>query len=81
MSKSFEVKLKGDPEAIIAKAKVAAKNKGVDFEGNGQAGNFSGLGIEGSYSIQADTMAVEITKKPFVMPWSLIESSLRDYFA
>ena len=81
MSKSFEVKLNRDPDEIIAKAKVAAQENGVTFEGDGQNGHFAGHGIEGSYLVFEDTLAIQISKKPFIMPWSMIESTLRNYFA
>ena len=80
MSKSFEVKLQGDPDEIIAKAKTAARDHGVDLTGDGQTGHFSGLGIEGSYLIFEDTLAIEISKKPFILPWGMVESTLRNYF-
>jgi len=81
MSKAFEVKLTSNPDEVIAKAKVAARDKGIRFEGDGQTGHFSGHGIEGSYLILEDTLAIQISKKPFIMPWSMIETTLRDYFA
>lgn len=81
MSKSFEVKLHSDPDDVIAKARVAARDNGVNFEGDGQTGHFKGHGIEGSYLIFEDTLSIQIQKKPFIMPWTLIESSLRKYFA
>lgn len=81
MSKSFEVTLTHDPDEVIAKARLLARENGVDFDGNGQTGRFIGHGIEGSYLIFEDTLSVKISKKPFIMPWSLIESSLRKFFA
>ncbi len=81
MSKSFEVKLHSDPDAVIEKARLAAREHGVDFKGDGQTGHFTGHGIEGSYLIFEDILSIQIAKKPFIMPWSLIESSLRKYFA
>ena len=80
MSKSFEFKLHSDPDDVIAKARLAARDNGVNFEGDGQTGHFAGHGIEGSYLILEDTLSLKILKKPFIMPWSLIESSLRKFF-
>jgi hypothetical protein len=81
MSKAFEVKLSSDPNEVIAKAKVAARDNGVNFEGDSQTGHFSGHGIEGSYLILENNLAIQISKKPFIMPWSMIETTLRKYFA
>lgn len=80
MSRSFELKLNHDPDEIIAKAKDAAKTNGVRFVGDGQTGQFAGHGIEGSYLILEDTLCVKIAKKPLIMPWSLIEATLRKFF-
>jgi hypothetical protein len=81
MSKSFEFKLHSDPDAVIARARLAARENGVNFEGDGQTGRFAGHGIEGSYLILEDTLSLKISKKPFIMPWSLIEASVRKFFA
>jgi len=81
MSKSFEVKLKSDPSKVIAHARTVARDNGVLFDGDGQTGRFTGHGIEGSYLILEDTLCVKISKKPFIMPWTLIESTLRKFFA
>lgn len=80
MSKSFEIKLNRDPDEFIAKARAMAQSHGVLFEGNGQTGHFAGHGIEGSYLILEDTLSIQISKKPFIMPWSLIETTVRKYF-
>lgn len=80
MSKSFEFQLKQSPDALIAQAKEAARNNGIHFEGDGQTGHFAGHGIEGSYLVLENTLSVQVAKKPFIMPWSLIEAKLRDFF-
>ncbi len=81
MSKSFEVKLKTDPDKVITKARTVARDNGIQFEGDGQTGRFAGHGIEGSYLILEDTLSIKISKKPFIMPWTMIESTLRKFFA
>lgn len=81
MSKSFEVKLNCNADQLIAKAKNTAHSNGIHFVGDEQTGHFAGHGIEGSYLIMEDTLCVKIAKKPFIMPWSLIESTLRKYFS
>lgn len=81
MSKSFEVKLNRDPDEIIAQAREAAHKNGIQFTGDGQTGHFVGHGIEGSYLILDNVLNVNIAKKPFVVPWGMIESKLRAFFA
>jgi hypothetical protein len=81
MSKSFEIKLNRDPKEFLAKARDMAHSHGVQFESNGQTGQFAGHGIEGSFLILEDTLSIQISKKPFIMPWSVIEATVRKYFA
>lgn len=81
MSKSFHVRLKTDPELVISKAKVAASKNGVLLDGSAEVGQFTGHGIVGQYRISDNNLSIEISKKPMIMPWSLIESTIRKFFA
>jgi hypothetical protein len=81
MSKVVEVKLNRSAEELVAKAKEAARDKGIHFVGNEEKGQFAGNGIEGHYRISGDTLSIRISKKPFIVPWNLIETAVRSYFA
>jgi hypothetical protein len=80
MARSFAVKLTGSPEALVEKAKKAAAENSAAFSGDTQAGSFSAGGVEGSYKISGDVVAVTISKKPFYAPWSMVESYVREFF-
>lgn len=80
-NKTFEFPLSQAPAAVVDKARKAAAGNGVKFEGDEQQGRFAGHGIEGSYTIQQALLTVQISHKPIIMPWSMIESSLRKFFA
>jgi hypothetical protein len=81
MSKRIEVKLNQPADQLIVRAQAGAEKNGVEFKGDAATGNFSGKGIEGSYLIEGDTLTIDITKKPMVMPWALIETSVKKFFA
>ncbi|MGX2042188.1 hypothetical protein ACWJKU_18975 [Methylocaldum sp. MU1018] len=81
MSKLVQVKLNQSANEIVARAKEAARDNGVHFIGNEEEGRFAGKGIEGHYQISGDTLCIRISKKPFIMPWNLIEAAVRSYFA
>ncbi|HUL12992.1 MAG TPA: hypothetical protein VLU73_12600 [Methylococcaceae bacterium] len=81
MSKLFEIRLSTAPDEILAKARQTAQSSGVQLSGDHEAGRFFGNGMEGTYRIDGDTLAIRILKKPFILPWTLIESSIRNYFA
>jgi hypothetical protein len=82
MSKSFDIKLNADPADLLVKARELAKTNGILFEGDGSTGQFAGKGIEGTYLLkQEDMLCVSISKKPMILPWSLIETTMRKMFA
>lgn len=81
MSKSFEYRLQGDVADIITKAISVARENGVDMKGDVKAGQFSGHGIVGHYRVLDGRLVVGVEKKPLIMPWSLIETTLNQFFA
>ncbi len=80
MSRIFEIDLTEDPGQVIGRARIAAKKNSVDFEGTDHTGTFEGHGIKGQYSIDEGRIQIQIVKKPLIMPWTLIESTLRSFF-
>jgi hypothetical protein len=80
MARSFQLKLTDSPEALVEKAKKVAAENNATFAGDAQAGSFSGSGVEGSYAINGDIIAVTIATKPFYAPWSVVESRVREFF-
>ena len=81
MSKAYQFTLTSPAAEVISRAKVTAAKNGVDFKGDAEKGGFSGMGIVGHYSVGAGTLHVEITQKPMLMTWGLIEKSLKEFFA
>jgi hypothetical protein len=53
--------------------------KGGTFNGDEQQGNFRASGITGQYQV-TDVVRVTISEKPFVIPNSLIENEVKNYF-
>lgn len=81
MSQSFSIKLNSDPAAVFAKFQATAAKNDVSCSGNQNAGQFSGSGIQGSYSLVGNELTVTIDKKPMLIPWSVVESKVRAFFA
>ena len=80
MSKTFEIPLGGDAVALVNKAQAAATTYAATFSGDISSGSFSGRGFDGSYTIIENMATVTITKKPFIVPWILVESKVRGFF-
>ncbi len=79
-TKTYEIQLAQDPRSVVEKARLAAAGNGVKFEGDECQGRFAGHGIEGSYTIQGAQLTIQIARKPIIMPWSMIETSMRKFF-
>lgn len=76
MASKFTLNYSGDKEQLLNKLKGAVGDKGT-LNGDTSLGNFKGstpLGsIEGSYSIDGDTITVNISDKPFLLSTGTIQ--------
>ena len=78
---SFNFDIDTSPAEIIEKVKSKIENEGGRFTGDENDGNFNlptPVGaIEGNYTVAANELKIEITKKPMMLPCSMIESELK----
>ena len=81
MAKSFEFPINSTPEELLTKVKKAAAEHGANFTGDARSGRFSGSGVEGEYRIEEGKAIVTVTTKPFIAPWSIVESTIRQFFS
>ena len=80
MSKSFSVNFTGDATSLLERARKTAADNGAQVTGDTNKGSFSGRGVEGSYTVSGNTVNVTVDKKPMIIPWSLVESQLKQFF-
>ncbi len=80
MSKSFSIPFIGDTTSLLERARKAAADNGAQVTGDTHKGTFSGRGVEGSYTVSGNTVNVTVDKKPMIIPWSLVESQLKQFF-
>ena len=77
---SFKFNIESNPAEIINKVKIQIEKEGGSFTGNESEGNFNlptPVGtIEGNYSVIDNELKIDITKKPMMLPCSMIESEL-----
>ncbi len=77
---SFKFNIESNSAEIINKVKTKIENEGGSFTGDKSEGNFNlptPVGaIEGNYSVSDCDLKIDITKKPMMLPWSMIESEL-----
>lgn len=81
MACDFSIPFSDSPEQVLAKAKAAVQSQGGDFNGNASSGEFvvSAFGnkVAGAYSVSGQTLNINITDKPFLLPCSAIEGFLK----
>jgi len=77
---SFKFNIDSSPSEIIEKVKSKIENEGGSFTGDKNEGNFNlptPVGaIEGNYTVSDNELKIDITKKPMMLPCSMIESEL-----
>jgi len=76
---SFEIDKPRNLTQTIQTVRSSIESKGGVFQGNEQQGNFKASGIEGQYRV-SEKVNVTITDKPVLVPNSLIEKEVRNYF-
>lgn len=82
MACDFSLPFTGNAEGVLAKAKRAVEGQGGSFNGDTAGGDFLvsvfGNRIVGNYTVSGQTLNVNITDKPFMVPCSAIESFLKN---
>ncbi len=85
MACDFSIAFSDNAESVLAKAKKAVEGQGGAFNGNEDSGNFTvsvfGNKIIGNYTVSGQTLNVQITDKPFMVPCSAIEGFLKNQVA
>jgi len=76
---TFNFDKPGNITQTIQIVRSSIENKGGVFQGNEQQGNFKASGIEGQYRV-SEKVNVTITDKPVLIPNSLIEREVKNYF-
>jgi hypothetical protein len=81
MACDFSIPFTGNAEAILAKAKSTVQSQGGDFNGDINNGAFNvsvfGNRITGNYTVSGQTLNINITDKPFMVPCAAIENFLK----
>lgn len=81
MACDFSIPFSGNADAILAKARSTVQGQGGDFNGDTNSGEFNvsvfGNKIVGQYTVSEQTLNINITDKPFMVPCSAIESFLK----
>jgi hypothetical protein len=77
---NFSFAKPGNISQAIQSVRSGIEGSGGTFSGNEQNGNFKASGIAGQYSVSS-AVNVMITEKPALIPNSLIEKEVKNYFS
>jgi len=77
---SFSIDLPGNVLQALEAVRKGIERKGGVFYGNEYGGYFRNSGITGNYVVDKN-VTFYIFEKPFIIPISLIEREIRDYFS
>ena len=80
MSRRIEIPLHEDGSQLLERVRETARKYGAQVVGNGDRGEFAGKGIQGIYEIHEGRLAITISKKPLILPWGVIEKTVRKFF-
>jgi hypothetical protein len=85
MSHAFAVQINDEICAVLKKVESEITDRGGSFQGNSEKGFFDGkspLGlIRGEYCcVSGKEIRITITRKPFLVPYHVIESEIKKYF-
>ena len=82
MACDFSIPFSGSADDVLAKARKAVEGQGGNFNGDTTRGDFQvsvfGNKIVGDYTVSGQTMQINITDKPFMVPCSAIEGFLKN---
>ena len=80
MSRSVTGTLPETVEVLIEKLEKAAEKHSIHFEGNTTQGHAKGKGFVIKYHVNGDKCTLTVTKKPFLVPWGVVEGTLEKIF-
>ena len=79
--RTFTLVTKTDPGTLMARVKREANERGAEFRGAEASGSFSASGVKGVYRMEGKVVTIDITEKPWYVPWALAESELKRLLA
>ena len=85
MAHSFTVKLTDEISSVLGRVRSEITGNGGRFEGDTEYGSFDGKSVLGSIKgeyrcIAGNEIEITITDKPFIVPYGMIESEIKQYF-
>ena len=81
MSHTFKIPLKVAKEDVLDHIESTLPEHGLTLVRTDDGARISGRGFKGCVRFAGRDMVIEVTDKPFIVPWSLVESKLKAFFS
>jgi len=78
VARTYSVARTSDSLSLLARAKKIADDTGATLVGDGEAGHFSHVMLKGEYRVTGDVVLVTIHDKSWMVPWTVVESRVRE---
>ncbi len=75
-----QIPVTGDPETQFERIRKHLADYGIELSGDTERGSFEGKGIAGEYTVSENVVTVTVTKKPPLVPCSMVEREVRKLF-
>ena len=77
VTRTFSMHTTADPLSLLARARRVARENGATLVGGKESGRFSHDMVRGEYRMVGRKVTVTIIEKHWLVPWSVVESRLR----
>ncbi|GAI78906.1 unnamed protein product [marine sediment metagenome] len=72
----MKYQLQTTQEKVLEGERLIKENEGIIYEDN----SFEISGVNGSYHFENDVLTINITNKPWLASWSMIEEKIKQFF-
>lgn len=80
MTRSVTGELPLGADVIVAKLRELAVKHDIEFCGDEHKGYAKGKGFHVEYEVHGTSCTLTVTKKPMLVPWSMVEAQLHKLF-
>ncbi|MBT7057065.1 MAG: hypothetical protein HN976_18375, partial [Lentisphaerae bacterium] len=77
MSRTVTHTFRQPPGQVLEAFKERSRQNGIHFTGDERSGRASGRGFVMAYRVDGRTIAITVRKKPWLVPWSMVEDKLK----
>lgn len=75
--KTYSYQIDGNPEMVLGNFRNKIQSKGLNVEGDVKSGTVSGFGFKATYSLQDQSLTIDVHEKPALIPWAMLDEHMK----